>query len=273
MNPLQKKILRTQLESIPGKISFYHKDLITGETLIINGAEPMHAASIIKLFIMVEAFRQFEKHNMDPNELITIQEEMKVPSCGALTYLHNGVKVSILDLVSLMIILSDNTAANILIDLLGFEAINDTIKWLGYKKTSIFRKMYDMEKMPIEKKNTVAAEEVGDFLERLYQGSVVSEAASQKMLHLLFEQQLNSKIPFYLEPMEPAPKVAHKTGESTGITHDVGIVLPIHSHPFVLCFLGNETEVGMYDRLMADMSFLIYQLGEKKYFDALHEKI
>lgn len=272
MNPLQKNFLISQLESIPGKISCYHKDLVTGATFVFNDSMPMHAASVIKLFIMVEAFRQFEEENLNPHTFVAISDDTKVPSCGALTYLHSGVEVTILDLISLMIILSDNTATNVLIDLLGLEAINATIERLGYKRTSLYRKMYDTEKMPKEVKNIITAQEIGDLLEKIYKGTLISEVSSRKMMDLLLNQQLNSKIPFYLEPLEPTPQVAHKTGESTGITHDVGIVLPINGHPFILCFLGNETEVCLYDRLMADMTLLIYELGEKQIFDATHNQ-
>ena len=77
-----------------------------------------------------------------------------------------------MDLVSLMIILSDNTATNVLIDLLGLEAINATIERLGYKQTSLYRKMYDTEKMPKEVKNIITAQEIGDLLEKIYKGTL-----------------------------------------------------------------------------------------------------
>lgn len=96
-----------------------------------NEQTPLVAASIIKLFIMAEAFRRFEEGTLDPGEFFTLHAEDKMPSCGALTYMHDGLQVTCLDLVTLMIILSDNTATNLLIDRLGMENINQMCQSVG----------------------------------------------------------------------------------------------------------------------------------------------
>ena len=267
MEPAQKDELLSRLESLPGKISCYYKDLVDGDSFSYNSAEPMHAASIIKLFIMVEAFRRFEAGSLDPKQKVAIRDHDRVPSCGALTYLHDGIEVTVIDLATLMIILSDNTATNVLIDLLGFAAINTTIHRLGYSETGLLRKMYDTEKSAKGIQNLITAEEAGDLLERLHRGEIVSVQASAQMLAILANQRLNSKLPFYLKPMQPTPKIAHKTGEDTGITHDVGVVYPPAGHPFVLCFLGNGTDVCRFERFMSDSTLEIYLAGEERGFD------
>ena len=80
----------------------------------------------------------------------------------------------------------------------------------------------------------------------------MSPEASAQMISILKNQRLNSKIPFYIKPMEIGPAIAHKTGEDTGITHDVGIVFA--EEPFVVCFCGNETVVTDYERVMAEIT-------------------
>ena len=86
---------------------------------------------------------------------------------------------------------------------------------------------------------------------------VILGASSRKMLAILGDQQLNGKIPFYLKALPDEPEIAHKTGEDTGITHDVGIVYG--REPFIVCFCGNETDTPRFERVMAEISLELYQ--------------
>lgn len=81
------------------------------------------------------------------------------------------------------------------------------------------------------------------------------------MLTILKCQQLNGKIPFYLKALEEEPEIAHKTGEDTGITHDVGIIFG--REPFIVCFCGNETDTPRFERMMAEISLELFQRAEK----------
>ncbi len=247
-----RQYIEDQLRQLPGRIGFYYKNLVTGDTFGYQEDEPMMAASVIKLFIMAEAFAEFEAGDLDPDRMITVKRKDCVPSCGALTYLHDNVQVTVMDLVTLMIILSDNTATNVLIDLMGSDRINARIRALGFEQTVLRRKMYDEEKSRRGIQNYITAREAGRLLELMYQGKLVSGDASARMISILKNQRLNSKIPFYIKPMEDGPAIAHKTGEDTGITHDVGIVFA--REPFVLCFCGNETVVTDYERVMAEIT-------------------
>ena len=114
-----------------GITSVWYENLTTKQVYSRNEQTPLVAASIIKLFIMAEAFRRFEEGTLDPGECFTLHAEDKMPSCGALTYMHDGLQVTCLDLVTLMIILSDNTATNLLIDRLGMENINQMCQSVG----------------------------------------------------------------------------------------------------------------------------------------------
>jgi beta-lactamase class A len=199
---------------------------------------------------MVEAFRRFEEGTLSPEAVHVLKEEEKMPSCGALNRMHAGLEVSMLDLVDLMIVLSDNTATNILIDILGIENVNATMRAEGLAKSTLRRKLFDAAGHAAGIENHVTALEMGMLLEKMYRGELISEAASAKMIEILKNQKLNGKMPFFLKPMGIAS--AHKTGEDTGITHDVGIVFA--RKPFVLCMLSNETEVPVYERLIQDIA-------------------
>ena len=127
------------VRAFPGRAGLYWQDLATGEEAEFRGAEPFEAASVIKLPVLVELFRQLEAGEAREEEPFSVREEEKLPSCGALNYLHTGVTVNLMDLGVLMIILSDNTATNLLIRRLGMEKIQATIAALGMEVTALRR--------------------------------------------------------------------------------------------------------------------------------------
>ena len=247
--------MRDQLDRILGKlegsIGLYMKRA-SGESYAHNADEPMEAASVIKLPIMVEAFRQFEAGEIARDRLVAIRKEDKLPSCGALTYMHEGLEVTVLDLVTLMIILSDNTATNLLIGMLGMEKINATIDRLGLTGTRLNRKLFRPELSAMGIQNYVTARDMGRLLEMMLKGELVSEDASREMLGILRNQRLNGKMPFYLHSR--GIPVAHKTGEDDGITHDVGVIFA--QEPIILCFLSNRTVVPVAERALQDIAAL-----------------
>ncbi len=245
-----------RLDMLPGKIGFYYRNLVTGEEMSRNPDEPMLAASVIKLFIMAEAYRQIADGILDKDLEVTVRREDCVPSCGALNMMHDGIKVTVEDLYTLMIILSDNSATNYMIDILGLENIQNNIRALGYTHTQLNRKLYDEEKEKQGIQNYITAGEVGDLFVRMAKGTLVSREASDDMIRILKEQRLNGKIPFYLEALPEEPEIAHKTGEDTGITHDAGIIYA--GQPFVAVFCCNDTDVPECERMMAELSLLLY---------------
>lgn len=254
---LMRDSIVKKLEGLPGRVSFLYENLATGDKASYKEDEPMMAASVIKLFVMAAAFDRIEKGLLDRSEMIGVRREECVPSCGALTYLHDGILVTVMDLITLMIIFSDNTATNLLIDLLGMEQINGFIKDQGFKKTLLQRKMYDLELSSRGIQNYITAGETGRLLKMMYEGKLVSGQASGKMIGILKNQQLCSKIPFYLQALPEEPEIAHKTGEDRGITHDVGIIYG--KEPFLICFCGNETDTPAFERVMAEVSLELYE--------------
>lgn len=258
---MREEILN-RLKALEGHIGFYYKNLVTQEVIAYHEQDTFMAASVIKLYIMAEAVRQCKEKIHAKEERVTIRKSECVPSCGALTYMHDGLEVTIQDLYTLMIILSDNSATNYLIDILGEDAINAGIRRLGYTKTVLNRKMYDMEKSAKGIQNYVCPQELGDFLEKLYHGEIFDQESSEHMLSVMKDQRLNGKIPFFIHTIPEHGAIAHKTGEDTGITHDVGIVYA--EEPFVLVFLGNETDVARYEREMAEISLMLYQRAWRK---------
>ena len=149
-----------------------------------------------------------------------------------------------------MIILSDNTATNILIDYLGIDSINSFISSIGADGCRLNRRLFDSAASKRGIENYVTASGVSKFLEMLYDGTLISAEASEQMMRILLSQRLNGKIPFFLEC-----RVAHKTGEDSGITHDAGIVFS--EKPFVLVMLSNNTFTPAFDRFIQDSAALL----------------
>ena len=241
------------LDAAGGKTALYAKNLVTGETVSRRAGESFLAASVIKLAVLSECFARMESGELSPNQTFTIRKEDKFPSCGALTYMHDGLTVTLEDLYTLMIILSDNTATNLLIDLLGIDCINRRMEALDCAGFRLNRRLFDSEASARGLENYIVPEDVGKLLEGMYAGTVVSREASAKMLDILAKQRLNGKIPVLLPH---GTKVAHKTGEDDGITHDAGIVFG--KQPFVCVLCGNEVETGPFERGMQEIARTLY---------------
>lgn len=240
------------LPDLPGKLSFWVEDLVTGETSFANADVPHEAASVIKLIVMLAAFQGFHDGWLDPNAVYTLKNEDKLPPCGVLTFLHEGLQVTLRDLVTLMIIVSDNTATNLLIDLIGIGRIGEITRSCGLEGLILRRKLFDSASSAKGIQNTVTARGTAAFLRKLHAGELVSAEASKEMTDILLGQQLNGKLPFYcFEDID----IAHKTGEDDGITHDAGLIFA--EHPTIAVFLGSETDAAAYNRYIQDMGKLL----------------
>ncbi len=247
---MKHEAIAQRLARLPGHVGLYICDTATGESFAHQAEEPIEAASVIKLPVMVEAFCQFEAGELNPNELVEISKAQHLPSCGALTYLHEGIRVTWRDLVTLMIILSDNTATNILIDKLGIDRINADIARYGLVGTELNRKLFQPHLARQGIKNYVSAAGIGRLMHLLLEGKVVSEAASKEMLRIMGDQRLNGKMPFFLH--DKGIRCAHKTGEDDGVTHDAGVILM--EKPVIFVFLSEKTDVPRAERLLQDLA-------------------
>jgi beta-lactamase class A len=251
--PGVRDIFMDTLARVPGKTSMYYKNLITGESFSYQPDLPLIAASLIKLPVMAESFRQLRDGETTEDAKFYIEAFHKLPSCGVLSYLRNGIEVTLMDLVTLMIIVSDNTATNLLVDFLGPDSINETLLTLGARNSRLNRRLFEPELSRRGIQNYITAGDMGRLLEKIYREEAISPEASRKMLHILSCQQLNGKIPFYLHSR--GIRVAHKTGEDDGISHDTGIVFA--KEPFVLCLCANEVDVPAFERLMQDAARML----------------
>ncbi|MCR4620756.1 MAG: class A beta-lactamase-related serine hydrolase [Clostridiales bacterium] len=223
--------------------------------LCLNPDTPLVAASVIKLWVMLAAFQAFDEGSLRPSDEYVLGSSDKVPSCGALTYLTDGLRFKYIDLVTLMIILSDNTATNVLIDRLGIGYINEVAQRYGFEGVCLGRKLFDEEADARGINNYVSPAAAASFMNGLLDARLVSPSASEQMLQILSNQRLNGKIPFFLRSL--GIFCAHKTGEDAGISHDVGILFT--PEPIIAVFMCNKADAAQFERFIQDCSFKLVQ--------------
>lgn len=190
------------------------------EAINMNSGRKYPAASLIKIPIMMEAFFQAEEGGLDLNELVCTGGIEKAGGAGIIQSLSVTASLSILDCITLMIIVSDNSAANLLIKLLGKKNINDRMHGLGLQTTVLGRKMMDFEAAAKGIENFTTAADMVKCLRAIKEGRLFSEKDRSLMLDIMESQQFREKLPAIACK---ELKIANKTGELPGIEHDCAI--------------------------------------------------
>lgn len=207
--------------ALGGTLSVAVRDVRRGKALDFRADERLPSASVIKVAILVELMAQAEGGDVSLSDRVTLRDVEKVPGSGVLPMLHEGLELTLEDLAHLMITVSDNTASNMLIELLSCDRINARLAGLGLTQSRLERKFYDFEARDRGLDNWITAGEMADLLVAIEQRRVVSANACEKMLAIMRKQQFDNRIPKLLPPDTP---VANKTGSITGVCHDVGVI-------------------------------------------------
>lgn len=215
-----KKLIMDYMENKSLKYSVYIKNLKTSDICCINETEIVPSASIIKLFIMVKAFEIANEGTLDLNQRISIDKTVRVPY-SILYNLDDSNTYTIKDIITLMIIQSDNTATNQLINMLGMDNINKFIIDYGFSDTVLNRKMMDFAARKIGLENYTSMQDVGALLELMYKGQLINEKYSDMMLEIM-KLQLDGSI--MRIDLDDELIIAHKTGDLPNLKHDAGIV-------------------------------------------------
>lgn len=221
--------------------------------LKLNENKTFQSASIIKIPIMVEALRQVEEGKYSLDQMIEISDRDKV-AFSIITEL-NVLEYSILDLITLMIIISDNTATNILIDLLGYDSINNLIESLNLSHTKLSRKMMDFQAIERARKNTTSPIDMAKILEKLYRGEILSKENSKLAIDIMKRQLHRDAIGRYL-PEDII--IANKTGSLDGLNHDIGIVYSEKATYMIGVFVEKGVDNKKNKRLIGNISKLVY---------------
>jgi beta-lactamase class A len=183
--------------SFKGKVSLFAKNLDTGETYAFSADERVRTASTIKIAVMIEAFARVAEGKIKWTDEVVLTKEKKVSGSGILTELSDGLHLTLRDAVNLMMILSDNTATNLVLEVLTTDAVNVRMEALGFKNIKIMRRIGSggesvAGKDPENKKyglGMATPREMVVVMERLERGEIISPAASKEMIDLMKREQ------------------------------------------------------------------------------------
>ncbi|MCA9067392.1 MAG: serine hydrolase [Planctomycetaceae bacterium] len=235
-----KDDLLPRLKSHRGRVAVAVKHLKTGERFDYQSEEPMPTASLIKLPVMIEAYKQVEEGKQDLENLITLKAEDKVPGSGILTpHFSEGMKLSLRDAIRLMIAYSDNTATNLVLDQVGLKSPNERMDQLGHPETKINAKVYRRSTSIAPERSekyglgSTTAKDMVALLEQLHAGKLANEAHTTEMIDHLLKCENTTRLPGLLPD---GIKVAHKTGSVSRVRTESGIIFS-PSGPIAICVL------------------------------------
>jgi beta-lactamase class A len=268
------------------------KHLGTGEEVSFNGEELFPTASVFKVPVIVELYRQAEAGGLNLDSKMVLKDSLKVPGSGILKELSEGLEVTVRDLSRLMMILSDNTATDMIVERVGKENVNATMRRLGLNKTLVVADCRDLlfdlvgeNSLPDEEKtldrylqlakagankgswslgterNDVSTPlEMNKLLEFIVEGQAAGRAGCDAILATMEKCQTGEyRVPKYL----PAEKVKmnRKTGSLPGIRNDVGVitVLATGERYCISCFSKGAQDVYAAEEAIARVSRSVYQ--------------
>ena len=216
--------------SLDGVLAVAILDLTTGQKYLLHADEMLPTASSIKIAVLAELYRQAQQGKIKLTDLYTLQPSDLVGGSGVAGALTPGVtRLTIRDVAALMISVSDNSAANIIIDRIGMENVNALLDSLGLTHTRLRRKMMDLKAAAEGRENIATPREMMTLLEELYRGKVLNKQFTEDYFNLLSihkESYIPRELPEDL-------RVANKPGELEGVRNDSGIVFA-GKHPYVI---------------------------------------
>ena len=238
--------LDQQLKSIAdahrGHVALYAKDLRSNKTASLLPDEPVQTASVIKMAILLDAAEQIRAGKATFDERLVLTKANQVQGSGVLGVLTPPIALTLRDVLTLMVVVSDNTATNMAIDRLGLAHINSTLRAAGLRQTVLYKKVYvpATEPMPPDQKKfglgKTTAREMASIMERLATCRLpLDKSAPQPtdgkicgtILHMLRNQQDRDSLPRYLETLDTSENgsaIGNKTGALNQVRNDVALI-------------------------------------------------
>ncbi len=239
----------------PGYISVSFVDLRTDRKVAVAEDRLYNPASVIKIPVMVEVYRQISVGKMTLDDQLVLRQADKLSGSGALQYHQVGNRYSVRQLLELMITQSDNTATRMLIESVGKENINATMRQMGLKNTVI----RTSNLLRAEGLNFSTAGDMTILMAKIFKGTAINPEVSKEMLATLGRQQIKWGIPRFLPSYV---KVANKTGTLAHIKNDTGIVL-LETRPYVVSVFTSKAADRPFDTLwVAQLSRLIFDWNQ-----------
>jgi len=250
-------------------VGLYYRDLATGDSLAYGADRRFHAASTMKVPVLVQVFRDRDVGLLSLDDSLSVTNAFAsivdgssydldlADDSDSTLYARVGGRASIRELVELMITVSSNLATNLLITRVGPERANATAHALGADSIAVLRGVEDGKAYEAGRNNTTTARDLGHVLAAIADGRAASDSSCADMRAILGRQRFNEGIPALLPP---GTTVAHKTGSITALYHDAGIVSTPSGRRYVLVILtrGLEKEEDAH-RFVAELSRIVYE--------------
>jgi beta-lactamase class A len=255
------RALNRETKHYKGSVGYIVKDLDSGDVVTWNADRVFPSASLIKVPIMVAAYNAVHEGRISLSQTIPLRREDRRGGSGILKFAPLGSLYTNRELVELMIVHSDNTAAELLIKQLGYDYMRDSFARLGLLDTEIYPSGFKLTSRRVLEDNMTSPRDMGVLLEKIYRRELVSATASDDMMTILKNQKLRDRLPKYLPQ---GWEIAHKTGLLRKACHDVGIVFSPSGNYMVCVLTADQSTYKMAKRLIASVgriTFDYYRYG------------
>ena len=261
--------IERRIAEVPGAIvGVAYRDLSSGDSLDVLADERFHAASTMKVPVLIELFRRIDAGALNLDQGVLLVNEFASIVDGShysldagddsdsSAYKAVGRRVTVRELIERMITRSSNLATNALIELVGAAHVDSTAHALGAHSIQVRRGVEDGKAFQAGLNNTTTARDLAALMSAIEGGTAASRASCDAMRDILLRQEFNDEIP---AGVPAGTRVAHKTGWITGVHHDAAIVYPRDRAPYVLVVLTRGIQDDAVARaLISDVSRLVY---------------
>jgi beta-lactamase class A len=258
---LEDEIARAAAAS-SGVVGVWARRMSPSDPVTYNAGEQFPSASTIKLVILVSLFQLAERTPGLFGRTVTLKLSDFIDGSEALDAYNPGDSISIDTLARAMIERSDNTASNVLIDVVGLDGVAATIRQAGLTKTQLHRHFVNSTTVVLHPSNLTCARDMGMLLYQLERGAhegirtIASPASCRAMIDILLLQEDRDKLARGLPPGTP---LANKSGEINGVRNDVGIVDPMGNSPYVVAVLTKDlSDFSLGDIAIRRISRVLY---------------
>jgi len=293
---VNSEMLSGILRDRKGRFCVAAKHFGTGEEILLNPDALCATASVFKVPVLIELMRRYQEGSISLDTMYTYKTEDISPGSGVLRELTPGLTLSIKDLATLMIIRSDNTATDILVDMLGAENITATMRALGMRNTYVtmgckgliahirgvksdwptpaqVRQILEMgfdapgddDAMTLKgvpENDVTTPSDMVTIFERMYHKNLLGPKGDEAAMAILLRQQINDRIPGLLPR---GTIVAHKTGSlARRILNDAGVVIPKQGSPYAVAIFTDQIDPEGESEVLARISLAIYEHFQRK---------
>jgi beta-lactamase class A len=253
--------LRTVDQRLDGVMGLAVKDLTSGETFFIHGDEIMPQASSIKITVLADLYLQAQQGKLKLTDEYVVRKEDLVTGSDIMLGLTAGVtRLTLRDLATMMVAVSDNSATNVLIRRVGMENVNAMLDSLGLHATRLQRQMMDLKAASEGRENVSTPREMMTLLETIYRGKLLNKEMTADFIKMLSTHKESS----LLQGLPDDVAAASKPGELEAVRNDSGIIL-LKDRPYILCvmttYLKDEKDGAAAIRKISALTY--------SYFDRL----